>query len=159
MKSILSVAVLALLNVEARQVIPMRLDTTNLQFVDEEGEMLDRNYVGVRFIEQDDDKFNDQLAEEFKLEKLGDHGYLIDGEKGNIGVPLAKYSGKFINNEDTKTYINSVIDDGELAEKAMAHEDDAIEAGRDKGLDFPLKKREAKANMAKLNAPLKEKEE
>ena len=40
----------------------------------------------------------------------------------------------------------------------MEHEDDAIEAGRDKGLDFPLKKREAIANMEKLNAPLKEKE-
>ena len=72
-----------------------------------------------------------KLAEEFKLEKLGDHGFLIDGEKGNIGVPLAKY-GKNFNNEDTKTYINSVIDDGELAEKAMEHESDAIEAKRDK---------------------------
>ena len=131
MKSVFGLAALALLNVEARQVIPMRLDTTNLQFVDEEGDELDRNYVGVRFVEEDDTKFNDQLADEFKLEKLGDHGYLIDGEKGNIGVPLAKYSGKFVNNEDVKTYINSVIDDGELAERAMEHEEDAIEAKKD----------------------------
>ena len=96
MKTIFSVAALALLNVEARQVIPRRLDTINLQFVDQEGEELDRSYVGVRFVEEDDTKVNDQLADEFKLEKLGDHGYLIDGEKGNIGVPLDKYSGKAI---------------------------------------------------------------
>ena len=158
MKSVLCVAMLALLKVEARQVIPMRLDTTNLQFVDNEGEMLDKSYIGVRFFEEDEDKFNDQLAAEFKIEKLGDHGFLIDGEVGNIGVPLAKYSGKFISNEDTKTYINSVIDDGELAEKAMEHESDVIEAGRDKGLDFPLSKVDAAENMQKLNKPTKEKE-
>ena len=158
MRSVLSVAVLALLNVEARR-IPMRLDTTNLQFVDEDGEKLDRNYIGVRFIEEDEVKFNDQLAEEFKLEKLGDHGFLIDGEKGNIGVPLNKYSGNFVSNEDTKAYINSVIDDGELAEKAMTHESDAIEAGRDKGLDFPLTKREGTENRQKYTAPTKKKEE
>ena len=81
------------------QIVPRRLDTTRIQFVD-----------------QDDIKFNDDLADEFKLEKLGDHGYLIENKVHNQGLP------KVVEYEDAKQFVKSIEDDGELAEKTMEHE-------------------------------------
>ena len=92
MKSIFTIA--ALLGTTACMVTneliyqqPRRLDTTLLQFInDDESTLLqtdaekghrNKNYVGVRFIEQDDIKFNNELYNYNNITGLGNHGFLI----------------------------------------------------------------------------------
>ena len=103
--AVLSLSVALSMARHHHQIVPRRLDTTRIQFVD-----------------QDDIKFNDQLAEEFQLEKLGDHGFLVDKNLHNQGLP------KVVEYEDAKAFVKSIEDDGELAEKTMEHEKDAIDA-------------------------------
>ena len=81
----------------------------------------------VQFVEQDDAKFNDDLSTELKIEKLGDHGFLIDGPKGNIGVPLNKGT----KDEEVKGYVHSVTNDDKVSAGAAKFESAAIEAGKD----------------------------
>ena len=70
--------------------VPRRLDTTLINFIDEEPSLLEidtarkpsrRDYAGVRFIEQDDVKFNDVLFEHNKVKDLGGKGFLIEDYK------------------------------------------------------------------------------
>ena len=136
MKTFVTLALIA--TASAVSLLPRRLDTELVQFV-----------------EEDDVKFNDSLADELKIEKLGDHGFLIDGPKGNIGVPLNKGTGK---DAETKGYVHSSTNDDKVSAGAAKFEAAAQDAGADKGLAFPLTKEAAAANMATLKAPLKEKE-
>ena len=135
MKTFATLALIA--TVSAVQVVPRRLNTELVQFV-----------------EQDDAKFNDDLSTELKIEKLGDHGFLIDGPKGNVGVPLNKGT----KNEEVKGYVHSSANDDKLSGFAAKFESAAIDAGSDKGLAFPLTKDAAAANKAKFTAPLEDKE-
>merc|ERR1712127_59082 len=135
MKTFVTLALIA--TVSAVQVVPRRLNTELVQFV-----------------EQDDAKFNDDLSTELKIEKLGDHGFLIDGPKGNVGVPLNKGT----KNEEVKGYVHSSSNDDKLSGFAAKFEASAIDAGNDKGLAFPLTKDAAAANKAKFTAPLEDKE-
>merc|ERR1712127_623888 len=134
MKTFATLALIA--TVSAVQVVPRRLNTELVQFV-----------------EQDDAKFNDDLSTELKIEKLGDHGFLIDGPKGNIGVPLNKGT----KDKEVTGYVHSSTDD-KLSGFAAKFEAAAHEAGADKGLAFPLTKDAAAENKAKFTAPLKESE-
>lgn len=108
MKTFITLALIA--TVSAVQIVPRRLNTELVQFV-----------------EQDDAKFNDDLAEELKLEKLGDHGFLIDGPKGNIGVPLNKGT----KDGEVKGYVHAVANDDKVSAGAAKFEAAAIEAGKD----------------------------
>ena len=121
----------------AVQIIPKRLNTELVQFV-----------------EQDDNQFNDDLSAELKIEKLGDHGFLIDGPQGNVGVPLNKGT----KDPETKGWVHSTANDDKVSGFAATFEAAAIDAGTDKGLAFPLSKAAAEANKAKFTAPLKEEE-
>merc|ERR1712046_529738 len=99
----------------------------------------------VQFVEQDDAKFNDDLSEELKFEKLGDHGFLIDGPKGNVGVPLNKGT----KDPEVKGYVHSVTNDDKVSAGAAKFESAAIEAGKDHS-------QPAKEDAKKLKAPLEE---
>ena len=108
MKTFVTLALVA--SVSAVKIFPRRLNTEL-----------------VKFVEQDDTKFNDDLAAELKLEKLGDHGFLIDGPKGNIGVPLNKGT----KDPEVKGYVHSVTNDDKVSGIAASFESAAIEAGKD----------------------------
>ena len=122
MKTFVTLALIA--TVSAVQIVPRRLNTELVQFV-----------------EQDDAKFNDDLAEELKLEKLGDHGFLIDGPKGNIGVPLNKGTKE----EEVKGYVHAVTNDDKVSATAAKFEASAIEAGKDHSVSTAPEHKEAKA--------------
>ena len=122
MKTFVTLALIA--TVSAVQIVPRRLNTELVQFV-----------------EQDDAKFNDDLAEELKLEKLGDHGFLIDGPKGNIGVPLNKGT----KDGEVKGYVHAVANDDKVSAGAAKFEAAAIEAGNDHSISKDIEHKEAKA--------------
>mmetsp|Transcript_4818 Transcript_4818/g.8266 ORF Transcript_4818/g.8266 Transcript_4818/m.8266 type:complete len:126 (+) Transcript_4818:1-378(+) len=103
------IAILALATVEAHRHHGglRRLDTTLVKFVDDDaseaddqlikriGEMPQQNnLVQSRFVDEDDVKFNDLLAEDLEVHKMGDHGYLIDDvKKVNEVYPSKKVEG------------------------------------------------------------------
>ena len=96
MKSIFAIAALVgatvsiSLNGQQRYPKARRLDTNLVAFVDDEQSQEDsfiqtdavkrprhKDFVGVRFIAQDDAKFNDELYKLNNITYLGDHGFLI----------------------------------------------------------------------------------
>ena len=122
MKTFVTLALIA--TASAVQLLPRRLNTELVQFV-----------------EQDDAKFNDDLSEELKIEKLGDHGFLIDGPKGNIGVPLNKGT----KDGEVKGYVHAVANDDKVSAGAAKFEAAAIEAGKDHSISKEKEHKEAKA--------------
>jgi len=101
------------------------------QALEEDGQFYDDAEVQLKFIGQDDTKFNDELAEYNKIDKLGGKGFLIEGEiaqRNFTYFPPSKSAWKFENADEVRQFLNQVEDEGEEGEKAAdeaAKEDDA----------------------------------
>ena len=72
MKTILSIAVVALTASAYKIPIARRLDTTNVQFIDD-------SLVG--WVEENEVEFNENLAKDIGISKIGDHGFIVDANR------------------------------------------------------------------------------
>merc|ERR1719313_1182591 len=116
MKSIFAIAALlgvtASISLNGEYPRPRRLDTNLVAFVDDEPTNMEdsfiqtdavkkpkhRDYVGVRFVTQDDHKFNDELYKLNNITYLGNHGFLIQGSQLDYSGWKRKIEGE----EDVK---------------------------------------------------------
>ena len=95
---------------------PRRLDTNLMQFVDDLQEIQDdqqfvqtsvsrrphqKEMLGVRFIDQNDNAFNDELYKYNNVTYLGDHGFLIQANR----IDYSGYKRKIEGEEDVKALI------------------------------------------------------
>ena len=74
---------------------------------------------GSNFMDWDDDKMQEELAKHNQIEKLGDHGYLIEGEK----VKWQEYPKKVLDKESAglvRAELKNIIQEGEDAEQSLA---------------------------------------
>lgn len=83
----------------------------------------DASDVQIQFAEQNLDAVNDELAEANKIKKMGQHGYLIDGElamKHFTYFPQVKgLTDGAEGADELKQFLNSVGDAGDVAEESL----------------------------------------
>ena len=141
MKSIFAVAALLGVATSTRVINELafpfarRLDTNTNAFVEEDSFIQTeaqrrphgREFVGVRFITQDDAKVNDELYKLNKITELGNHGFLITSKAQDYSGYQRKIEGE----EDVKALIKQISAEGEEAEKAKENEESPGKAGDD----------------------------
>ena len=77
------------------------------------------NFVQSKFIEQNDEDFNDELAKYNQIKKLGDHGYLVDAHESTKVFAVKK---PIADAEELRSFLHSVEEDGEVADEQMEEE-------------------------------------
>lgn len=88
---------------------------------EEDGQFYDDSEVQLRFIGQNDDNVNDELAKYNKIDKLGSKGFLIEGEiaqRNFTYFPQHKQAWGFEGADEVRQFLNLVKDDGDDAEEA-----------------------------------------
>ena len=91
--------------------------------------------LGVRFVEQNDNDFNDELFKTNNVTHLGDHGFLIEAQR----IDYSGYKRKIEGEEDVKALIKQISAEGEEDAKAKENAENpgkvADVAADDKAVD------------------------
>ena len=93
----------------AKQKVPRRLNTNSGMFVEDEVELLSRREdvnlgLGVRFVDEDDIKFNDELSKYIDINFIGSKGYLV-AENSEPAKFAAGYRKKIPEIEEMKAFL------------------------------------------------------